>query len=132
MADHFTDISVSARHSELPDLHRMLAEHANRFGISADDVLRLQLLAEELFINTISHGYRGDSDASIHLSLTRNGNALHLCYEDKAPAFDPTRTPEKQEAASDIGGLGICLIRGMCKKVRYERRNDSNVIDIDL
>ena len=132
MAEYFTDISVSARFSELPRLLGELAEHADRLGIPADDGLRLQLLAEELFTNTITHGYRGDSDAQIHLRLSRNGGALHLHYEDKAPAFGPTPLPQRSASETEIGGLGITLIRGMCREFRYQRQNDSNLSEIDL
>ncbi|MBS1139695.1 MAG: sensor histidine kinase [Proteobacteria bacterium] len=132
MAEHFTDISVSARFSELPTLLGKLAENADRLGIPAEDSLRLQLLAEELFTNTITHGYGGDNAASVLLSLTRNGDALQLRYEDKAPAFDPSKMPEKSATTAEIGGLGISLIRGMSKEFRYQRRDDSNVTEIDL
>lgn len=132
MAEYFTDISVSARFSELPKLLGTLAEHADRLGIPADDGWRLQLLAEELFTNTVTHGYHGENDASVRLSLSRRGDVLRLCYEDNAPAFDPTTTPQKSASDAEIGGLGITLIRGMCRAIRYQRQNDSNRIEIDL
>lgn len=132
MAEHSTDISVSACYSELPRLLGRLAENADRLGIPADDGLRLQLLAEELFTNTLRHGFNGDSETSVCLGLGRKGDTLYLYYEDNAPPFDPTKVSEKWASEKEVGGLGLGLIRGMSRDFRYERRNNCNCIEIEL
>ena len=88
MTAHSTDIFVSARYAELPGLLASVAEQAAGLGVAADDSLRLQLVVEELFINTISHGHRGDSEGRVSLTLGRKNGGLTLRYEDDAPPFD--------------------------------------------
>lgn len=132
MSAHFTEISVGARFAELPGLLEAIAGQAAGFGISADDLLRLQLVAEELFTNTITHGHQGDSEHMVGLSLRREDAVLTLRYEDEAPPFDLTKIPSKTASTVAIGGLGIGLIRGMCKAIRYQRLDQRNITEIEF
>lgn len=132
MAANSTDISVCARLSELPRLTRLLVEDAQRLGISADVCLRLQLIAEELFTNTVTHGFRQDSDASVSLCLASTPLGIKLHYADSAPPYDPTLSPEQAASQDMEGGLGVTLIRGMSRDFHYERQQGRNICEILL
>lgn len=132
MSAHFTDISVRARSAELPSLLEAISAQANELGISADDGVRLQLIAEELFANTIAHGHRGDSDHTVRLFLRRNNDLATLHYEDDAPPFDISKIGQRIASSEEIGGLGISLIRGMSKVLRHERQGQLNITEVDL
>lgn len=98
---------------------------------------RVVLLVEELFTNSVSHGYGGDSDQPVWLTLQVNGEDCHLVYEDCGPAHDPFSIPDKgtsKAPAEDrpIGGLGILLLMELSSTRQYERRGDRNVIELQV
>lgn len=130
MSSHSTEISVTARYNALPDLMAELASQAQALGLAEADIGRLQLVVEELFTNTISHGHGGDSDATVRCSLCLDDRGAHLQYSDHARPFDiTTYVPD---SAPEIGGLGIPLIRGMTRAIRYQRRDDGNLTELDF
>lgn len=131
MTQHSTEISVAACHSALADLFAGLAVACAQLSVSDEDSLRLQLLAEELFINTVDHGFSGKTSALVHLQLARDGHGLTLHYEDTAPAFDPCQPPPAIND-STIGGLGLTLLQGMSRNIAYRRDGDRNIIDLLL
>lgn len=110
----------------------MLAEVAQRLGIPAEDSLRLQLIVEELFTNTVTHGFQQDCEAPVTLSLAASPSGPMLRYTDSAPAYDPTQAPDQTASDQATGGLGITLIRGMSRAYRYQRQGDRNVSEILL
>ncbi|MBK7645836.1 MAG: ATP-binding protein [Betaproteobacteria bacterium] len=132
MSAHFTDLSVRARTTELPELLEAMAGRAFELGIADDDVVRLRLIAEELFTNTVTHGHQGDSDRTVTLSLRHSNGVSTLHYEDDAPPFDISKIGQKFASTVELGGLGISLIRGMSKALRYERQGQLNVTEVDL
>jgi len=130
MSDHSTEISVCARYGEIPGLMAEFAIRAAALGIAEADIQRLQLVLEELFTNSIHHGYGAESDALIQIGLKQEGGSPRLRYCDRAPFFDISAyTPA---TAPEIGGLGIPLIRGMSKAIRYMRRDACNVTELDF
>src|SRR5437879_4844544 len=70
--------------------------------------LRLNLVLEELFINTVNHGHRGDCDAPIWILLDAQPQAVQLTYEDTAPPFNPFAYRVEM---GKVGGLGVLLTR---------------------
>lgn len=132
MIAHSTDISVCARLSELPRLTRLLVAKAQLLGVSDEDSLRLQLIAEELFTNTVTHGFNGGSDTVVTLDLSVSPEGVRLRYTDTAPPCDPTTQPEQLASEESTGGLGITLIRGMSRVFSYQRLAGRNVCEITL
>lgn len=132
MNEHSTEISVPARHQALTELNAGIADACVRLGVGETDCLRLQLLAEELFINTIDHGWQGHSDSLVRLVLGRDNDALTLRYEDEAPAFNPFLPPAKTAADDSIGGLGLALLGGMSRTQHYRREGGRNIVEISL
>jgi serine/threonine-protein kinase RsbW len=100
-----------------------------------DYIQRLVLIAEELFCNTIEHGYGGDSDQPVWFELAPTAGGCRLVYQDAAPPHDPftsIKLPQLAENADKlpIGGLGVFLIGQFCTLKCYERRGDLNVIEL--
>lgn len=132
MTAHSTDISVSARYTELPALLASVVEQAAGLGVAADDSLRLQLVVEELFINTITHGHHGDSEHRVSLVLGRKDGGLTLRYADDAPPFDNAEIGQNFRSTVEVGGQGLELIHGMSKAVRYQRNGQRNITEIEF
>jgi len=132
MNEHSTEISVPARHEALVELTEAIGNACKSMAVSDAHCLRLQLLAEELFINTIDHGFSGPSDTVIHLVLVRNAAGLTLRYEDEAPAFDPFAASLQLASEDTIGGLGLTLLHGMSRTRHYRHEAGRNIIEIGL
>ncbi len=111
------------------------AAHAVAHG----DVLRLTLVVEELFTNTVRHGHRGDSDAPVHLALAMTAAQLELHYEDRAPIFDPLHhlatapaEPEQDPARREPGGWGLRMVQQMAHSLHHEAIEGGNRLRIAL
>ena len=70
-------------------MERFVEAFCAESGLPRAVFLRLNLVLEELFTNTIKHGHRGDCDAPVWIAVSRSGDTLSVVYEDKAPPFNP-------------------------------------------
>jgi serine/threonine-protein kinase RsbW len=105
-----------ARLAELRPIAAFLERYCAETRLARDRCLRLNVVLEELFINTVRHGHRGESDAPIWITLRSKPQAVELTYEDTAPPFNPlpyTARPAK------IGGLGVLLTRELAAEREY-------------
>lgn len=105
----------SARRSELARLKSFLEAFCAEEGVPRERCLRLNVVLEELFVNTIKHGKRGDGEAPVWVSIGGEGGQLGVVYEDAAPPFNPyawlaSGSPDAT-GASKLGGLGVLLTR---------------------
>ena len=128
-----------ARLGALPDTAAFAQGFCDRNGISHDNALRLTLVIEELFTNTVRHGYRGESDAPIRISLSLAEGRVTLLYEDSAPRYDPlirlSDTPEGLSSpveARPVGGLGVYLLGQLVAGARYAYENGSNRLWLEV
>lgn len=93
-------------------------------GIDRQPCLKLNLVVEELFLNTVKHGHRGGSDAPVWITLTAVQGGIRMTYEDRAAPFNPfaAATREMLEALADSrreGGLGVLLAHGLTTESDY-------------
>jgi anti-sigma regulatory factor (Ser/Thr protein kinase) len=119
-----------ARMRNLPETAAFVDDFCARHGIGRDDALRLALIIEELFANTVAHGYRQEGDAPIAIALARGDGMVAVAYEDAAPQFDPSAQPPADISAPvesrPIGGLGLHLVRKFARNIRYAREDGRN------
>ena len=102
-----------------------------------DERMRVVLLVEELFANSVMHGYGGDCDQPVWLTVIVNDDRFHVVYEDSAPPHNPFDMPEPDLDDADIdhrrvGGLGIVFLNELSSARRYERQGDRNVIELHV
>ncbi len=134
-------LCIPARFSALPQLLAPLAPAAQAVASPAltRTLLRAQLAVEELFANSIHHGYGQESDQPVWLGVTLQGNTLQLVYADQAAAFDPFAAIEAPDAdpttpldKRKVGGLGRLLVRELADHCAYRREDGRNVTMLEF
>ena len=122
-----------ARFDAVPDTAAFVLAFCERNGISQRAALRLRLVIEELFTNSIQHGYRGECDTPIRLALAVIDDYPTLVYEDSAPPYDLLASlstlPSENVATLDAppsGGLGIFLIGKLAYGAHYAYKDGRN------
>ena len=112
---------------------------AEAFGTAAGadhgTTLRVVLLLEELFTNTVTHGYADAGEGLVWVTLAAGGGVIEITYEDAGPAFDPlTGAPAAlaRTARGRTGGLGLALVRGLSTSAAYARVGDRNRITLTV
>jgi serine/threonine-protein kinase RsbW len=121
--------------SELERIFAFIDPYCGRAGISDSIKYKLFLVAEELTMNAISHGYRGRSDGRIAMTLTRRDPNVELYFEDEAPAFNVLRDavdPDLDASVENrkIGGLGIHLLKTLSRSATYAYEQGRNVVRV--
>jgi serine/threonine-protein kinase RsbW len=123
----------AARLAAMPAAVAFVEAFCARNGVDRSDALRLTLVVEELFTNSVTHGYRGECDAPIEIALAAAGGEIALLYEDAAPAYDPlsryAAAPDHLHAAVEsrpVGGLGLHLVRELAAGASYAREAERN------
>lgn len=126
-----------ARRDALPQIEAFLAEVCAAAGLDREMCLRVTLLVEELFTNTVVHGHGADSDAPVWLDCEVVLGRITLVYEDTGPPHDPFAAVASPDPAADVqdrpvGGLGVLLVSAMARHVEYRRAGDRNRISLVL
>jgi anti-sigma regulatory factor (Ser/Thr protein kinase) len=121
------EISVTARVVSLPRLLAWVELEATAGGIDDAKVKRIQLTVEELFANTIHHGYRKESDATIWLTLHISANMATLVFCDSATPFNLLEATSLPASVERLGGVGLNLIRALTSKISYRYENNRNI-----
>ena len=103
--------------------------------LSRDASLKLRLMVEELFVNTICHGHGGDCDAPVEVTIQLGDDTVDVTYVDAAPAFDPfvdVKRPEAGAAVDErpVGHLGVYLITRLADRYGYERAGNGNRVTL--
>ncbi|MBV8168151.1 MAG: ATP-binding protein, partial [Alphaproteobacteria bacterium] len=102
-------------------LERRCAER----GLPDAATARILTVFEEIFTNTVKYGYR--DGAAGHVRVTLDGPPVRLVLEDDAAPFDPTAwdsTPDMIGTVAErpVGRLGIALVMGLARAVRWQAR----------
>jgi anti-sigma regulatory factor (Ser/Thr protein kinase) len=122
--------TFAARLERLPDLVAFVEAVAAVARLDRADALRLTLVVEELFANTIRHGHGGDSDQAVRVACEPRFGEVVLTYEDAAPPFDPVAriraTPGGAGPPAEAGGLGLLLIGALTAELAYVRAGGRN------
>ena len=126
-----------ARLDQLRPVQAFLEAFCADSGLPREECLRLNLVLEELFTNTVKHGHRGDCDAPVWIGLTRGDGAVQVVYEDKAPPFNPyarltDNSPDMTLEMRKIGGLGVLLTKELAASRDYAYLFGRNRIRLTL
>jgi anti-sigma regulatory factor (Ser/Thr protein kinase) len=93
-------------------------------GIARSPGLRLNLVVEELFTNTVTHGHGGDCESPVWIALEAKGATVTLTYLDRAPPFNPFGIAPRPILDGSLeqrkeGGLGVLLATELTAAAEY-------------
>lgn len=116
-----------------PGVAAFVEEVCGEAVFGREDCLRLTLVVEELFTNTVTHGL--PDDAPIELVLDAIPGRIAVTYEDRGPAFDPFAVREPPTDAGNnehdpVGGLGLVLILQLGENLEYTHTDGRNRISL--
>jgi anti-sigma regulatory factor (Ser/Thr protein kinase) len=129
-----------ARMEAFPGMADFLQEVARAVPLAHGDALRLRLVAEELFTNTCRYGAGRESRADqepVEVQVTVTRDAVELAYVDAGPPHDPRvafRASLGLDAVAEerVGGVGIRLVSGFARHLRYEYVDGRNRVTVTL
>src|SRR5882724_11766827 len=124
-------ITLRGEHAELTRLQAFADEFAQECSLPDDERLRLLVILEELFTNTVTHGHGPHSaGGSITVAPGWRTGRLRISFVDDGLPFDPLAfgTPDLDAAGEErpIGGLGIHIVRSLVDHARYRRQGSRN------
>ena len=124
-------IALAGGDESLDELRDFLSSQCDRAHVTAEIAGDLQLAAEEVLVNIITHGYRG-SAGNVNVRLDIVSGYLVIEFSDQAAPFDPLAMPEPELGQSideaPIGGLGIPLIRRLSHEQHYSYSDGRNCL----
>src|SRR5262245_4208525 len=125
----------AARLSELNALRTFIDDFCGHSALARQSCLRLHLVLEELFTNTVRHGHRGDSEEPVWVTLAAEADArVAVSYEDSAPPFNPyaRSLPDATQAVGNPGGRGVALLQRRSLAPEYAYLFGRNCIGVAL
>ncbi len=128
---HETNWSFAATSAASSDACSRAEGWARDTGLPEAQILRLVLVIEELFTNTIKHGYREESNRPVHIALGHCDGLAELDYRDQAPPFDPIHTVEtlpEDIPPTQVGGMGLRLIQTLGCNASYTNEGGWNIV----
>jgi anti-sigma regulatory factor (Ser/Thr protein kinase) len=122
--------------AKIHELHKALAwlrGHLEKAGLSKGEILRLELVLEEAFVNSVQHAYR-NREGIIELEFKHIPNSsIEFSITDYGPPFNPLKEGPEVDVTKpiedrEVGGLGIYLMRHCVDDIRYLREAESNTL----
>jgi serine/threonine-protein kinase RsbW len=128
-------LEIRSHISELERVFAFIDPYCERAGIPDSIKYKLFLVAEELTMNAIGHGYNGRPDGRILIGLASRHPDVELCFEDEAPAFDvlrDAREPDLEAGVAErrVGGLGIHLLKTLSRNATYRYEGGRNIVRV--
>jgi anti-sigma regulatory factor (Ser/Thr protein kinase) len=129
--------AFSGRLPSFPELRAWAEAFAAAVGADRNATLKLVLVLEELFTNTVIHGSTAEGEGPIWVALASRAGAIELTYEDAGPAFNPLADAQARGDSRTLGtqrpgGLGLALVRGLSASARYARVGGRNRITLTV
>src|SRR3981189_3672138 len=124
-----------AKMDSMAEIRALVESACTHAGIDQEDCLKLLLIVEELFTNTVTHGYREESESPVWIAFEPCDAGFTLRYEDAAPPHNPFGEFRPTDTAvliaqQPVGGLGLKLIRSLVREASDSREGERNCIRV--
>ena len=111
---HLREMAEMLVHSHTPPGCSLALEvRADPVAMDLDTGVTLGLIANELLLNALKHGFDGRSEGKLTVEL-RAGNPNQMSVRDDGRGLPPEFDPRSE------AGLGIDLVRGMARQIGAE------------
>ena len=120
-----------AKTENYKDFYNWLHSVIQWWNLSEELINKIDLCAEEIFINISSYAYP-EKAGMIDVLIDKNDSEIILEFKDTGFAYNPLEKPDPDITAPpeqrQPGGLGIFMVKQVTQKVSYERSEDKNIL----
>ena len=97
--------------------------------------MAIDVAVEELYVNIARYAYAPDTgEAEIIVDVQDNPKAVEITFVDSGIPYDPLKKedPDVNLSAEErqIGGLGIFMVKKSMDDMRYEYKDNQNILTI--
>ncbi len=125
------ELFITAERGSLPEVLAFIGERAAELDPDPMELNRMQLAAEEVFVNIADYACPG---GAVKLTVRAEDGLLKAVFEDGGPEFDPLKRQDPDvtlpAAQRRPGGLGIFMAKRLTDGISYERRGGKNVLTL--
>ena len=131
MAEKTFDAAVD----QLDEVLAFVTDQLDQLDCPPKHRIQIEVAVEELFVNIASYAYRpGTGTADVTVEAFDNPKAVEITFRDAGVPYDPLakQDPDISLSADDrqIGGLGIFMVKKTMDDMRYEYKDNQNVLTI--
>ena len=131
MAEKTFDAAVD----QLDEVLAFVTDQLDQLDCPPKHRIQIEVAVEELFVNIASYAYRpGTGTADVTVEALDNPKAVEITFRDSGVPYDPLakQDPDISLSADDrqIGGLGIFMVKKTMDDMRYEYKDNQNVLTI--
>ncbi len=112
-------------------IENMMEEHS----ATEQDIFQMDIAVEELFVNVANYAYAPEHGmVEIEVSISENPKKMQVTLIDQGIPYNPLEREDPDITLGlderEIGGLGIYMVKQSMDEVRYEYKDNSNVMTI--
>lgn len=128
-----SEMTVESDESNLSTVTDFVSAKLTECGCPSDEIIRFEIIAEELFVNICSYAY-GKSRGSVTVFCRYIDNEIKMTFCDRGMPFDPVKRSEvliSDDVSNwSIGGFGIHMVKKMVDSMNYKRLCDLNILTV--
>lgn len=126
-------ITVSADKKELQKVFDFIGKTLDELNCPAKMRNQIYMAAEEIFINIASYAYTDKcGDVSISATKSESPQSVTIEFSDSGTPYNPLENTEPDITLPadkrKIGGLGILLAQKCMDDIKYEHKNNKNIL----
>ena len=126
-------LRVAADDQKLPEVIDFIKSSLPA-NVSDDVSNKLELAAEEIFVNISHYAYQTKGEAEVFVEFPKD-DTIRVAFADWGKEFNPLETPDPDfEQSADerrLGGFGIYLTKKFMDKVEYRREDGKNILTME-
>lgn len=129
------ELKLKAKKQELERVLAFIDEELESHNCSMKSQLQLDIAVEELFVNIASYAYGDEEgDATIRIEFFDETSDVEITFIDSGTPYDPLAKDDPDITLSaeerQIGGLGIYMVKKSMDDMRYEYKDNQNIVVI--
>ena len=131
------EIIVDAEIKNVGKVENFTGDFFNKVARDKINPSRAYVVIDEIFSNIAYYAYpNGKGEVTVRLEWEDETSLFTITFIDKGVQFDPIKKmdPDITLSAEErkIGGLGIFIVKRIAKFVKYEYKDEKNILSVTL
>ncbi len=133
-----TSFETIAEQGQLASVTEFVGKAARDASFNENDMLAVDLIVEEIFLNIAMHGYKDGPPGPVAIHCdSREAGVLTIRFQDWAEEFNPLtadNNPSHQVPLTQrrVGGLGLIAVKSVAESITYQRIENTNDLSIRI